>query len=39
LTRSLVYDEVVPISSDVTNYENDRKIITTAGYGAVGKGD
>lgn len=36
LTRSLVYDEVVPISSDVTNYENARKIITTAGYGAVG---
>ena len=36
LTRSLVYDEAVPVTSDVTNYENARKIITAASYGAVG---
>jgi len=36
LTRSLVYDDVVPTTSDVTNYENARKIITASGYGAVG---
>lgn len=36
LTRSLVYDDVVPVSSEVTNYENARQIITSAGYGAVG---
>lgn len=36
LTRSLVYDDAVPVSSEVTNYENARKIITAASYGAVG---
>jgi ferredoxin len=36
LTRSLVYDEAIPVNSEVTNYENARKIIATAGYGAVG---
>ncbi|MGK2905387.1 MAG: 4Fe-4S dicluster domain-containing protein [Desulfuromonadales bacterium] len=36
LTRSLVYDEAVPVSSEVSNFENARKIITSAGYGAVG---
>ena len=36
LTRSLVYDDAVPVSSDVTSFENARNIITAAGYGAVG---
>jgi ferredoxin len=36
LTRSLVYDDAVPVSSDVTSYENARQIIAAAGYGAVG---
>ncbi len=36
LTRSLVYDDAVPVSSDVTSFENARKIIASAGYGAVG---
>jgi Pyruvate/2-oxoacid:ferredoxin oxidoreductase delta subunit len=36
LTRSLVYDDAVPVSSEVTNYENARKIISSASYGAVG---
>jgi len=36
LTRSLVYDDVVPVSSEVTSFENARQIISSAGYGAVG---
>lgn len=36
LTRSLVYDDVVPVSSEVNNYESAREIISTADYGAVG---
>ncbi len=36
LTRSLVYDDAVPVSSEVSNYESAREIISTAGYGAVG---
>lgn len=36
LTRSLVYDDVVPVSSEVTPYENARSIIMNSGYGAVG---
>lgn len=36
LTRSLVYEEHVPVTSAVTSYEDARQIITTAGYGAVG---
>ncbi|MCK4509484.1 MAG: 4Fe-4S ferredoxin [Desulfuromonadales bacterium] len=36
LTRSLVYDDVVPISSEVSHYENAREIISAADYGAVG---
>lgn len=36
LTRSLVYDEAVPVSSEVTSYEDARAIIRAAGYGAVG---
>lgn len=36
LTRSLVYDDAVPASSEVSNYEDARQIIATAGYGAVG---
>ncbi len=36
LTRSLVYDDAVPVSSEVTPYESARRIITAASYGAVG---
>lgn len=36
LTRSLVYEEHVPVSSEITSYEQARQIIATAGYGAVG---
>ena len=36
LTRSLVYDEAVPVSSEVSNYESAREIISSAGYGAAG---
>lgn len=36
LTRSLVYDDVIPASSEVSDFENARKIVATAGYGAVG---
>ena len=36
LTRSLVYEEHVPVTSKITPYEEARQIITTAGYGAVG---
>jgi Pyruvate/2-oxoacid:ferredoxin oxidoreductase delta subunit len=36
LTRSLVYDDAIPVSSEVSNFENARKIISTASYGAVG---
>ncbi|MEE4252619.1 MAG: 4Fe-4S dicluster domain-containing protein [Desulfuromusa sp.] len=36
LTRSLVYEDTIPVSSTVTSYENAREIIKNAGYGAVG---
>lgn len=36
LTRSLVYEDQIPVSSTVTSYENAREIIKDAGYGAVG---
>jgi len=36
LTRSLVYEEHVPVSSEITSYERAREIIKEAGFGAVG---
>ena len=36
LTRSLVYEEHVPVTSEVTSYERAREIISQAGFGAVG---
>lgn len=36
LTRSLVYDDQIPVDSTVTSYENARKIIEQASFGAVG---
>jgi NAD-dependent dihydropyrimidine dehydrogenase PreA subunit len=36
LTRSLVYEEHIPVTSEITTYENAREIIKGAGYGAVG---
>jgi len=36
LTRSLPYEEQVPISSEVTSYASAREIIRQAGFGAVG---
>ncbi|SHJ20714.1 4Fe-4S dicluster domain-containing protein [Malonomonas rubra DSM 5091] len=36
LTRSLVYDDQIPVDSEVTSYENARKIIEQADFGAVG---
>ncbi len=36
LTRSLVYDDQIPVDSEVTSYEHARQIIEQAGYGAVG---
>jgi NAD-dependent dihydropyrimidine dehydrogenase PreA subunit len=36
LTRSLIYEEHVPVTSAVTSYEQAREIIANAGYGAVG---
>jgi len=36
LTRSLIYEEHVPVTSTVTTYEDARQIIASAGYGAVG---
>jgi len=36
LTRSLAYEETVPVSSTVTSYDGAREIIQKAGYGAVG---
>ena len=35
LTRSLAYEEHVPVTSEITTYEQARKIIKEAGYGAV----
>ncbi|NOY14104.1 MAG: 4Fe-4S ferredoxin, partial [Deltaproteobacteria bacterium] len=36
LTRSLVYADQIPVSSEVTSYEDARKIIKDASFGAVG---
>jgi ferredoxin len=36
LTRSLVYEDQIPVTSEITTYENAREIIREAGYGAVG---
>ncbi len=36
LTRSLAYEETVPVSSSVTSYDGARQLIRQAGYGAVG---
>ena len=35
LTRSLVYDEHIPVESQVTSYESAREIIRNADFGAV----
>jgi len=36
LTRSLPYEEHIPVTSVVTTYESARQIIQEAGYGAIG---
>ncbi len=36
LTRSLAYEEHIPVSSQVATYESAREIIKTASYGAIG---
>lgn len=36
LTRSLVYEEQIPVTSVITTYESAREIIREAGFGAVG---
>jgi ferredoxin len=36
LTRSLAYEETVPVSSQVTSYEGAREIIRKSGGGAIG---
>ena len=36
LTRSLVHEEQIPVTSEITTYESAREIIRQAGYGAAG---
>ena len=36
LTRSLVYEDKIPVSSEVTSYEDARQIIQDASFGAAG---
>ncbi|MFV0439662.1 MAG: 4Fe-4S binding protein [Desulfopila sp.] len=36
LTRSLVYEEHIPVHSAITTWESAREIVKNAGYGAVG---
>ncbi len=36
LTRSLVYEDQIPASSEITSYEDARKIIENASFGAIG---
>lgn len=36
LTRSLPYEEHIPVNSVVTTYESARQIVREAGYGAIG---
>ena len=38
LTRSLPYEEHIPVESVVTTYESAREIVRQAGYGAMGRG-
>lgn len=35
LTRSLVYGDTVPVTSEITSYESAREIIESSGFGAV----
>ncbi len=35
LTRALVYEDKIPVTSNITTYEDAKKIIQKAGYGAV----
>ncbi|GAB4433375.1 MAG: 4Fe-4S dicluster domain-containing protein [bacterium] len=35
LTRALVYEDKIPVTSTITTYEDAKKIIMKAGYGAV----
>lgn len=37
LTRSLAYEEYIPVSSQVTTYESAREIIKQSSFGAVGQ--
>jgi ferredoxin len=36
LTRSLLYEEHIPVTSEVTSYDRAREIIRESGFGAVG---
>jgi ferredoxin len=36
LTRSLSYEEHIPVTSEVTSYDRAREIVRSAGFGAVG---
>jgi len=36
LTRTLVYEDKIPVTSEITTYESAREIIRQADYGAVG---
>jgi ferredoxin len=36
LTRALVYEDQIPVSSSVTSFEDARRIVEEAGFGAVG---
>lgn len=36
LTRALVYDDQIPVNSEVTSYEHARQIIENSSFGAVG---
>lgn len=36
LTRSLTYEEHIPVTSEVTPWESAREIVKKAGYGAIG---
>jgi len=36
LTRSLIYEEHIPVTSEVTTYDRAREIIRQAGFGVVG---
>jgi len=36
LTRTLVYEDKIPVTSTITTYEDAKKVIRNVGYGAVG---